>query len=62
MAAEAGQDQGPVILAVCWILVLVPGLIVGLRIYCKVTLSRGFGWDDAVILLSWVYAPLTLTI
>ncbi|KAF7715364.1 Uncharacterized protein PECH_001429 [Penicillium ucsense] len=53
MTAETAQDQGPKILVVCWILVIVPGLILGLRVYCKVMLSRGFGWDDATILLAW---------
>ncbi|KAJ5484827.1 hypothetical protein N7539_004815 [Penicillium diatomitis] len=53
MTTGTAQDQGPKILVVCWILVIVPGLIVGLRFYCKVMLSRGFGWDDATILVAW---------
>lgn len=53
-AALDVQNQGPTILAVCWILVLIPSLMVGLRIWCKVMLSRGFGWDDLVICLALV--------
>ncbi|KAB8235904.1 uncharacterized protein BDW43DRAFT_317861 [Aspergillus alliaceus] len=48
------DDQGPTILAVCWILVSTPALIVILRMYCKVRLNRGFGWDDLVICLALV--------
>ncbi|KAJ5921117.1 hypothetical protein N7466_009443 [Penicillium verhagenii] len=53
-AAFAHQDQGPTILAVCWLLVIFPGLIVALRIWCKTVLSRrGFGVDDMIVLLAW---------
>jgi hypothetical protein len=54
-AAVDAQNQGPTILAVCWLLVIIPGLMVGLRIWCKVGLSkRGFGLDDAIICVAWV--------
>ncbi|CEO60220.1 hypothetical protein PMG11_04858 [Penicillium brasilianum] len=53
-AALDAQNQGPTILAVCWLLVIIPGLMVGLRIWCKVGLSkRGFGLDDAIICVAW---------
>ena len=54
MSSKPIDDQGPTILAVCWILVLIPALIVSLRMYCKVMLNRGFGWDDMVICLALV--------
>lgn len=53
-AEEAAQDKGPVILAVGWILIAIPGLFVALRLYCKIMLARGLGWDDAVCVFSWV--------
>ncbi|PIG84461.1 hypothetical protein AARAC_002301 [Aspergillus arachidicola] len=63
MSSTPIDDQGPTILAVCWILVLIPALIVALRMYCKVILNRGFGWDDMVISLALVllliYTALT---
>ena len=52
--AESAQNEGPLILAVGWILVGVPGFLVGLRLYSKAVLARGFGWDDAVCAFSWV--------
>lgn len=54
-AAMDAQNQGPTILAVCWLLVILPGLMVGLRLWCKLGLSkRGFGVDDAIICVAWV--------
>jgi hypothetical protein len=54
-AAIDAQTQGPTILAACWVLVVIPGLIVALRLWCKLGLSRrGFGWDDLLICLAWV--------
>ncbi|KAE8155090.1 hypothetical protein BDV25DRAFT_37723 [Aspergillus avenaceus] len=63
MTARGIDDQGPTILAVCWILVIFPALIVALRLYCKVLLNRRFGWDDLVICVAvallLVYTGLT---
>lgn len=54
-AAIDAQNQGPTILASCWVLVAIPGIMVALRLWCKLGLSRsGFGLDDALILLAWV--------
>ncbi|KAJ5663192.1 hypothetical protein N7507_003923 [Penicillium longicatenatum] len=53
-AMEKAQDEGPVILAVGWILIAVPGLFVALRLYCKIMLARGYGWDDAVCVFAWL--------
>ncbi|KAF3389232.1 hypothetical protein F1880_004088 [Penicillium rolfsii] len=53
-AAMDAQNQGPTILAVCWLLVIIPGLMIGLRLWCKLSLSkRGFGIDDFVICVAW---------
>ena len=53
-SALDAQNQGPTILAVCWILVIIPGLIVGLRVWCKITMSNGLGLDDLLICLAMV--------
>ncbi|KAJ5632738.1 hypothetical protein N7490_009077 [Penicillium lividum] len=53
-AVEAAQNEGPVILAVSWILIVIPGLFVALRLYCKIMLARGFGWDDCVCVFAWM--------
>ena len=52
------QNQGPTILAACWVLVALPTIIVGLRLWCKLGLSRrGFGLDDGIILIALVRSP-----
>lgn len=52
------QNQGPTILAACWVLVILPTIIVGLRLWCKLGLSRrGFGLDDGIILIALVRPP-----
>ncbi|KAJ5919175.1 hypothetical protein N7466_010118 [Penicillium verhagenii] len=53
-AAEAAQNEVPTILAVAWILIVVPGAFVALRIYCKIFLAKGFGWDDGICVFSWL--------
>lgn len=57
-AAEKKQSEGPLILAVSWLLIALPGIMLVLRIFCKTVLSRGLGWDDLVIVLSWVRDPI----
>ncbi|KAJ5946083.1 hypothetical protein N7454_002922 [Penicillium verhagenii] len=52
--AEGAQNEGPTILAVAWVLIVVPGVFVALRIYCKIFLAKGFGWDDVVCVFSWL--------
>lgn len=53
--AVDAQNQGPTILAVCWLLVIIPGLMVCLRLWCKLALSkRCFGLDDSIICVAWV--------
>lgn len=61
MTAANVQDQGPTILAVSWVLVLIPGVVIGLRVWCKIRFRRGFGWDDLVICVAWVQIQSTRT-
>ncbi len=62
-AVMDAQNQGPTILAICWLLVIIPGLMVGLRFWCKLGLSkRGFGWDDSIILVAWVCLYIDATL
>lgn len=55
--AEKAQTHGPLILGVSWLLIAVPGVMLCLRIFCKTVLSRGLGWDDLVLVFSWVCDP-----
>ncbi|KAJ5692602.1 hypothetical protein N7462_002025, partial [Penicillium macrosclerotiorum] len=52
-AALEAQDYGPTILAACWVLVVFPGLMVGVRLWCKGMISKSLGLDDMIICLAW---------
>ena len=41
-------------------MITVPFVFMVLRFYCKMSTRRHFGWDDAVLLLSWVGGILPL--
>lgn len=55
-----GHNEGPMILAVCWALLIIPGLVLAMRIWCKGVVSRGLGWDDMVISIAWVFIYLSI--
>ncbi|VUC28923.1 unnamed protein product [Clonostachys rosea] len=51
--ADDGSKR-PGLVATFWILAVVSGMMMGLRLYCKVWRSRGLWWDDYTMLLSWI--------
>lgn len=48
------DDRGPQLLAVVCLLVVLAGLFLGLRIYCKVMRQKGLWWDDWIMIAAWV--------
>ncbi|KAH8667113.1 hypothetical protein BX600DRAFT_436478 [Xylariales sp. PMI_506] len=56
-------DHGPEVLTVIWSLTAVSGIVLGLRIVCKVVKQRRLWWDDIIAILSWLclVAPGALT-
>jgi hypothetical protein len=40
--------------AVCWPLLAVAGIFLGLRVYTKIARHRGLWWDDHLLIASWV--------
>ena len=58
MATKA--DLGPQLNGVVWVLLGFSGLFLALRLYCKLLKSRGFWWDDHMLVASWVRACLTV--
>ena len=52
MAAE--PDNGAAINGGMWIMTILPLLAISLRLYCKSKLGRVFGWDEYVLITSWV--------
>ncbi|CAG9987940.1 unnamed protein product [Clonostachys byssicola] len=51
--ADDGSKR-PGLIVTFWILAVVSGMMMGLRLYCKVWRSRGLWWDDYTMLLSWM--------
>jgi hypothetical protein len=45
---------GPKLNAVIWTLTGVSAAFVALRLYCKITRSKGLWWDDHVLVAAWV--------
>ena len=48
------DSKAPVLVRVMVAMITVPFVFMALRFYCKLGTTRRFGWDDAVLLLSWV--------
>ncbi|GAB1317108.1 hypothetical protein MFIFM68171_07318 [Madurella fahalii] len=50
----ASNPRGLTIVAVLWPMISLSGVFLGLRLYSKLTRSRGLWWDDHFIIASWV--------
>ncbi len=51
---DSGPSKALELQRVMAAMITVPFAFMALRFYCKLGTSRLFGWDDAVLLLSWV--------
>ena len=56
-ANAALDSKAPELQRVMAAMITVPFTFMALRFYCKVRSSRKLGWDDAVLVLSWVRPP-----
>jgi hypothetical protein len=50
------DDMGPKVDIVCWLLVALSAVFVGLRVFCKFKTHRALWWDDHILIVSWVCA------
>ncbi|KAK7976875.1 hypothetical protein PG989_015338 [Apiospora arundinis] len=48
------DDRGPLINGVSWTLAAFSGVVLGLRVYAKLSRHRGLWWDDYIALFSWL--------
>ena len=48
------ENQGPSIISSTATLTVLCTLFLALRIYCKLSRSRGLWWDDHFLVVSWV--------
>ena len=59
-APKEVANYAPLLLWSIWVVTVVSGLFLGLRVYCKLTRHRAMWWDDWILVLSWVSHCLTL--
>lgn len=52
--AVSGENRGPMINVVVWIIAFVSTAFLGLRMYCKLSRRINLWWDDHFLLASWV--------
>ncbi|KAK3938425.1 putative integral membrane protein [Diplogelasinospora grovesii] len=50
----SANPQGVLMDALLWFMLIMAGIFLGLRIYCKLFRARRLWWDDLFIILSWV--------
>ena len=50
------DNQAALLVASIWTLGLIATVFLALRIYCRVIRAKRIGWDDAILIASWVSA------
>lgn len=55
----AVENVGPKVTIVMWVVTIVPLVIICLRVYCKFLINSRLGWDDWIVILSWVSVLLS---
>jgi len=55
------DDYGPRILTAVWLVGALSGIVLALRLYCKVKRSRQAWYDDYVLMAAWVSYSLSLS-
>ncbi|KAK3329243.1 hypothetical protein B0H66DRAFT_488143 [Apodospora peruviana] len=53
--SEKSDSYAAKILATCWTLEVLSGIMLGLRIYCKHKRSRRLWWDDYILITAWTF-------
>ena len=48
------DNAGPKLNGVIWALTALSGLILGLRVYCRLSRRKGLWWDDGFLIAAWV--------
>lgn len=57
---QGPDNLGPHLNRVVWALVVLSGLFLGLRLYCKIWRRREVWWDDHFLIASWVRPQLPI--
>ena len=57
LASLPHDNQATLLVASIWTLGLIATVFLALRIYCRLIRAKRIGWDDAILIASWVSAP-----
>lgn len=53
------DNAGPKLNAIIWTLTALSGMILGLRVYCRLSRRKGLWWDDGFLIAAWVCMELS---
>ncbi|KAL2840923.1 hypothetical protein BJX68DRAFT_246099 [Aspergillus pseudodeflectus] len=56
------DGRGTRLIASCWSLTAAAGILLILRVYCKLWRGRGLWWDDHLLVISWVSLAIAVSI
>lgn len=59
LAALPHNTMGPTLLATLWTLIVISGIFLALRVYCRLSRARSLWWDDSLLIASWVCILVT---
>ncbi|KAH6651404.1 hypothetical protein F5144DRAFT_478449 [Chaetomium tenue] len=48
------DNAGPKLNAIIWVLTTISGLVLALRVYCRIIRRRSLWWDDAFLIAAWI--------
>lgn len=54
------EDLGPKTNVIVWLMVAISLAIIVIRVFCRYRLRVGLGWDDWVLIASWVRFSLSV--
>lgn len=57
LASLPHDNAGPKLNAIIWSLTAISGIVLGLRIYCRLLRRKGLWWDDVFLIAAWVRQP-----
>lgn len=54
------EGFGSYINAIGWLLLSLAGIVVGARIWAKISARKGLWWDDYIVIAAWVSITMSL--
>lgn len=51
------REKGPTLVGVLWMETVICLVVLGLRVYTRMRILRNPGWDDLLLVITWVRCP-----